>query len=85
MTIGAGAAYAQTVRTDYDRDVDFTHFHTFSIYRVHSYDQIEQNRLTGDIAASLQHHGLQQVPAGGDLAVTRDRECAESAGVHGVL
>ena len=70
MFVGTSSLHAQHIRTDYDRTVDFTHYHTFSIYRVHSFDQIEQNRLTADIASSLQRHGLQQVPSGGDLAVT---------------
>lgn len=70
MLTSAPSLLAQHVRTDYDRTVDFTRYHTFSIYRVHSFDQIEENRLSADIAASLQRHGLQQVPTGGDLAVT---------------
>ena len=70
LLLGADSLRAQQVRTDYDRAVDFSHYHTFSIYKVHSYDTIEENRLRGDLVDSLQRHGLQMVQGNGDLAVT---------------
>ena len=70
VTLMPAFAPAQNVRTDYDRHADFARLHTFSIYRVHSYDQIEESRLRDDIASSLSRRGWQQVPQGGDVAVT---------------
>ena len=63
-------AVAQKVSSDYDRSIDFGHYHTFSIYRVHASDSLVEGRLRDNIAQSLSQHGWQQVPQGGDVAVT---------------
>lgn len=61
---------AQKVSTDYDHKVDFSRFHTFSIYKVQASNSLVENRLRDNIAQSLQEKGWQQVPQGGDVAVT---------------
>lgn len=66
----ASAAHAQKVYTDYDHNANFGQYHTFSIYRVHASDQLMESRLRSNIEASLRDHGWQEVPQGGDVAVT---------------
>lgn len=66
----ATAAAAASVYTDYNHNIDFHQYHTFSVYRVKSGDAIMQNRLQRDIEASLQERGWQEVPQGGDVAIT---------------
>lgn len=61
---------AQKVSTDYDHKVDFSRFHTFSVYRVQASNSLVEGRLRDDIIETLQQKGLQMVPQGGDVAVT---------------
>ena len=63
-------ANAVSVYTDYNHNIDFRQYHTFSVYRVHSGDPLMQSRLQSDIIASLQERGWRQVPQGGDVAIT---------------
>lgn len=66
----AAVAIAASVYTDYDHNTNFGAYHTFSIYRVHSGDPLMEGRLRSDIADSLRERGYQEVPQGGDVAVT---------------
>jgi len=63
-------AMAQQVRTDYDQEVDFHKYHTFSIFRIHASDGIVQNRMRRNIEQSLQARGYQEVPRDGEFVVT---------------
>ncbi|WP_419806788.1 DUF4136 domain-containing protein [Terriglobus sp.] len=66
----ASLVHAQKVYTDYDHNANFAQYHTFSIYRVHASDQLMEGRIRSNIEASLRDHGWQEVPQGGDVAVT---------------
>lgn len=66
----AGVAAAASVYTDYNHNIDFRQYRTFSIYRVHSGDPLMEGRLRDDISASLRERGWQEVPQGGDVAIT---------------
>ncbi len=61
---------AQQVSTDYDHKADFSRYHTFSIYKVQASNTLVEGRLRDDITQSLQQKGWQQVPTGGDVAIT---------------
>lgn len=63
-------ASAQKISTDYDHNVDFNRYHTFSIYKVQGSNTLVEGRLRDDIAQTLQQKGWQQVAQGGDVAVT---------------
>ncbi len=65
-----GIAVAQKVSTDYDHKADFSHYHTFSVYKVQASDGLVEGRLRDDITQALQQKGWQLVPQGGDVAVT---------------
>lgn len=62
--------HAQDVSTDYDHHVDFSQYHTFSFYRIHTADPLYRQRIEDEVTRDLQARGLQPVPSGGDLAVT---------------
>ncbi|GAA3764589.1 DUF4136 domain-containing protein [Terriglobus aquaticus] len=66
----AAVAAAASVYTDYNHSTDFKQYHTFSIYRLHSGDPLMESRLRSDIEASLRDRGWQEVPQGGDVAIT---------------
>src|ERR1700712_4944484 len=66
----SGSVVAQQVTTDYDHQADFSHFHTFSIYKVQASDTLFEQRLRDDLTHALTSRGLQMVPDGGDIAVT---------------
>ena len=66
----AAAVAAASVYTDYNHSIDFRQYHTFSIYKVRSGDPLMQGRLQSDIEASLRERGWQEVPQGGDVAIT---------------
>ncbi len=63
------SSQAQTVRTDYDRKTDFSHFHTFTIYKIRASDGIYEKRLHDDIEAAMTQRGYQEVQQGADLAI----------------
>lgn len=63
-------AVAQKVSTDYDHKADFARYHTFSVYKVQASNTLVEGRLRDSIAQALQQKGWQQVPQGGDVAVT---------------
>ena len=69
LPLGA-VVYAQKVSTDYDHKADFSRYHTFSVYKVQASDSLVEGRLRDDITQALQQKGWQQVPQGGDVAVT---------------
>ncbi len=66
----APTLHAQDVHTDYDHNAHFETYRTFSFARVQTDDPLYQQRVRDDVTADLRRHGLQLVPAGGDLAVT---------------
>lgn len=70
LASGTASLHAQKITTDYDRSADFGRYHTFSIYRVHASDTLVEGRLRDNIARTLTERGYQQVPQGGDVAVT---------------
>lgn len=70
LLLGIACMAAQKVSTDYDHHVDFARYHTFSMYKIHASNTLVEGRLREDITDALQQHGWQQVPQGGDVAVT---------------
>ncbi|MGZ4788598.1 MAG: DUF4136 domain-containing protein [Terriglobales bacterium] len=57
------------IHTDYDHNVDFSKYHTYTWLRVHSDNPLWQERIQQDVDNALQRLGLQKVPSGGDLEV----------------
>jgi len=66
----AVAAQAQDVKTDYNHQANFSHYHTFSFGKVHTSDPLYEQRVRRDVTEELTKDGLQMAPSGGDLVVT---------------
>lgn len=71
--------YAQSVHTDYDHKVDFSHYQTYSWEKVHTTNPLWQQRIMDAVDKDLQQKGWKRVQSGGQVALvavgaTRDRK-----------
>ena len=62
-------AFAQQVKTDYDRDLDFGHYSTYSWEKVQTPDPLWVDRIKEAVTSALAAKGWKQVDSGGDVAV----------------
>ena len=65
----AGMSSAQQVKTDYDRNANFSQYKTFSWQKVQTADQLWVSRIKEAVNASLTARGLTPVESGGDVAI----------------
>ena len=65
----ATAAFAQQVKTDYDRSANFNQYKTYSWERVQTQDQLWVDRIKEAVNAALAAKGLTPVESGGDIAI----------------
>lgn len=70
LASGAAVASAQKVHTDYDHTADFSDYHTFSFKKVQTLNPLDDRRVKDEIRRDLTYHGWQEVPSGGDVAIT---------------
>jgi len=78
LSLAAGAL-AQEIKTDYDRNADFSRYKTFSFEKVETKDALWVDRITAAVGAALAAKGLTQVASDGDIAIvaigmTQDRQ-----------
>lgn len=78
ISLVAGS-FAQEIKTDYDRNADFSHYKTFSFEKVETEDPLWVGRITAAIGRELTVKGWTQVASGGDIAIiairmTTDRQ-----------
>lgn len=64
-----GASVAQQVKTDYDRNVDFAQYKTFSWEKVKTQDPLFIDRIKSAVNSALTAKGWTEVPSGGDISV----------------
>lgn len=62
-------ALAQEIKTDYDRNADFSHYKTFSFEKVETKDPLWVDRITAAVGGALTAKGLTHVASGGDIAI----------------
>lgn len=60
---------AQEIKTDYDRNADFSHYKTFSFEKIETEDPLWVERITAAIGRELTAKGWTQVASGGDIAI----------------
>jgi len=65
----ASAAWAQQVKTDYDRGTDFAQYKTYSWEKVQTTDPLWVDRIKQAVNAALTAKGLTPVESGGDVAI----------------
>ena len=69
MILFASAVSAQQVKTDYDRNANFTQYKTYSWEQVKTKDTLDVDRIKSAVNAALTAKGLTQVGSGGDVSI----------------
>lgn len=75
----ASMSFAQDVKTDYDRNANFSQYKTFSFEKIQTKNPLWVDRITAAVSSTLTAKGLTQVPSGGDISIvaiemTRDHQ-----------
>lgn len=65
----ATISFAQDIKTDYNRNADFSRYKTFSFEKIETKDPLWTDRITSAVGAALTARGLTQVESGGDIAI----------------
>ena len=65
----AGASFGQQVKTDYDRNANFSQYKTYSFEKVKTKDPLNVDRIKNAVSAALQTKGWTQVDSGGDVSI----------------
>jgi hypothetical protein len=68
-TLLAAVSTAQEVKTDYDRNANFSQYKTFSFEKIQTKNQLLIDRITSTVTAALTAKGLTQVLSGGDISI----------------
>ena len=63
------ASLAQHVKTDYDRDANFSKYKTFSFEKIQTKDPLLVDRIKSAVSASLTAKGLSQIDSAGDVSI----------------
>ena len=69
MLLFAGRSSAADVKTDYDRNTNFSQYKTYSWEQVQTRDPLMVDRIKSAVNGSLAAKGLTEVPTGGDLSI----------------
>jgi Domain of unknown function (DUF4136) len=67
--LSATVAFAQQVKTDYDRSANFGQYKTYSWEKVQTQNQLWAPRIQEAVNATLAAKGLTPVASGGDIAI----------------
>lgn len=67
--LSATASSAEQVKTDYDRNADFSRYKTYSWENVHTQDPLWVDRIKGAVNSALAAKGWTQVESGGDICI----------------
>lgn len=73
----AASLPAQQVKTDYDRNANFSRYQTYSWQNVHTQDPLLVDRIKAAVNSSLRGKGWTQVESGGDIAIMAMEMTAE--------
>ena len=63
------ASFAQQVKTDYDRNTDFSQYKTYSWERVQTQDPLWVDRIKAAVNSALAAKGWTQVESGGNVSI----------------
>src|SRR4029077_19801603 len=69
MLLVAGRSSAQDVKTDYDRNANFTQYKTYSWEQGQTPDPLMVDRIRSVVDGALAAKGFMEVPSGGDLSI----------------
>lgn len=69
ILLTTAAAVAQQVKTDYDRNANFSQYKTYSWSKVQTKDPLLVDRIKSAVNSALGAKGLTQVDSGGDISI----------------
>src|ERR1700727_1159193 len=69
MLFFAAASFAQQVKTDYDRNANFSQYKTYSWEKVQTQDSLWVDRIKEAVNTALAAKGWTPVQSGGDVAI----------------
>jgi hypothetical protein len=69
MLLFAGKLSAQQVKTDYDRNANFTQYKTYSWEQVKTKDPLDVDRIKAAVNGALAAKGWAQMESGGDVSI----------------
>jgi len=70
ILLASVVSVAQQVKTDYDRNANFTQYKTYSWSSVKTKDPLLVDRIKSAVNSTLTARGFTQVDSGGDLSIT---------------
>ena len=65
----ATISFAREIKTDYDRNTNFSQYKTFSFEKIQTKNQLWVDRIASAVSAALAAKGLTQVSSGGDISI----------------
>jgi len=65
--LGSAPVLSQDVKTDYDHNVTFSQYHTYSWGKVQTSNPLDQDRVKQEVDRDLQAKGWQMDPSGGQV------------------
>src|SRR6202011_5175666 len=65
----AGALLAQSVKTDYDHNANFSQYKTYSWEKVQTKDPLQVDRIKSAVNSAMAAKGMTEVASGGDVEV----------------
>jgi Domain of unknown function (DUF4136) len=68
--VTAAATFAQEVRTDYDKKIEFERYHTYSWGKVQTSNPLWEWRIRDAVDKDLSEKGWQKVGSGGDVMLS---------------
>ena len=69
MLLFSTASFAQQVKTDYDRGVNFSQYKTYSWGKIHTEDPLWVGRIKDAVDSALASKGWTQVQSGGSVTI----------------
>jgi len=69
VLLSATMSFAQQVKTDYDRGMDFSQYKTYSWEKVQTQDQLWVDRIKEAVNSALMSKGWVLVESGGDVSI----------------
>jgi len=69
LAILSATASSAEVRTDYDRNADFSRYHTYSWGNVHTQNPLWVDRIKAAVNSALAAKGWKEVESGGDASI----------------
>ena len=62
-------SFAQEIKSDYDRNANFSQYKTFSFEKIQTQNQLWVDRIASAVSATLTAKGLSRVSVGGDISI----------------